>query len=139
MPDLYSTLGAGSSKRVLTSSDSSGPETTWLRVETSNQNWEGGEDAWTTEPTLTTSDSINYQAIVECIQTYCEVYEVVRADYGNLVIKVRHSSVPYVGAERKGDQGFNSTLNTILHAHPDLGEDYTVYNGRFRGYQITRD
>jgi len=138
MADLYSALGANS-RKVLTSSDSSGPETTWLRVENSNLNWEGGEDAWTTEPTLTTSDSINYKAIVECIQTYCEVYEVVRADYGTLVIKVRHNSVPYVGAEIKGDQGFNSTLTAILHAHPNLGVNYTVYNGRFRGATITFD
>ena len=139
MANLFSTLGAGSSRRVLTSSDNTGPETTWLQVETSNNNWEGGEDAWTTEPALTTSNSINYRAIVECIQTYCEVYEVVRADYGTLVVKVRHSSVPYVGAEFKGDQGFNSTLTAILHAHPDLGVAYTVYNGRFRGNNITRD
>ena len=131
--------GNDNSKRVLTSSDSTGPETTWLRVETNNQDWEGGEDAWTTDPALTTSGSINYRAIVECIQQYCEVYEVVRADYGNLIIKVRHNSVPYVGAEKKGDMGFNSTLTAILHAHPTLGNAYTVYNGRFRGNAVQRD
>jgi hypothetical protein len=129
----------GNSKRVLTSSDSSGPETTWLRVENGNLNWEGGEDNWTTDPSLTTSDGINYTAIVEGIQTYCEVYEVVRADYGTLVIKVRHSSVPYTGNEVKGDQGFNSTLTAVLHAHPDLGVAYTVYNGRFRGATVSYD
>jgi hypothetical protein len=138
MTNLYSSIGQNA-KRVFTSSDSTGPETTWLRVENSNLNWEGGENAWTTEPELTDSDSVNYNAIVECIQSYCEVYEVVRADYGTLVIKVRHSSVPYVGSERKGDQGFNSTLNTVLHAHPDLGVNYTAYNGRFRGATISYD
>lgn len=139
MANLFSTLGAGSSRRVLTSSDNTGPETTWLRVENNNENWEGGEDDWTTDPALTTSGSINYKAIVECIQTYCEVYEVVRANYSALVIKVRHSSVPYVGAEKKGDQGFNSTLTAIVQAHPDLGNAYTVYNGRFRGSLISID
>jgi len=138
MSDLYSAIGANS-RKVLTQFDTSGPESTWLRVENSNLNWEGGEDAWTTEPTLTTSDSVNYKAIVECIQTYCEVEDIVRADYGTLVIKVRHSSVPYVGAEVKGDQGFNSTLTAILQAHPELGVNYTVYNGRFRGATIAFD
>jgi hypothetical protein len=138
MTNLYSSIGQNA-KRVLMSSDVTGPETTWLRVENNNLNWEGGEDAWTTEPELTTSDSNNYQAIVECIQTYCEVYEVVRADGGTLVIKVRHNSVPYVNAEKKGDQGFNSTLTAIVQAHPDLGNAYTVYNGRFRGATVSYD
>ena len=138
MSDLYSAIGANT-KKVLTRSDSTGPETTWLQVETSNNNWEGGEGTYTDTPELTTADSINYRAIVECIQSYCEVYEVVRADYGTLVIKVRWSSVPYVGAEKKSDQGFNSTLTAVLHDHPDLGVAYTVYNGRFRGNNITRD
>jgi hypothetical protein len=138
MADLYSTIGQNT-RRVLTSSDSTGPETTWLRVENSNLNWEGGEGTWTAAEELTTSNSVNYKAIVECIQTYCEVYEVVRADYGTLVIKVRHNSVPYVAAEVKGDQGFNSTLTAIVRAHPGLGVNYTVYNGRFRGATVSYD
>lgn len=139
MADLYSELGGGSTQRVLTSSDATGPETTWLRVENSGLDWAGGEDTWTTEPELTTADSNNFQAIVECIQQYCEVYEVVRADFGTLVIKVRWSSVPYVNAEKKGDQGFNSTLTAIVQAHPNLGSNYTVYNGRFRGATVSFD
>jgi len=138
MADLYSTLGAGSSRRVLTSSDSTGPETTWLFINNNGENWQGGE-TWSDEPELTTSNSINYRAIVECIQTYCEVYEVVRADYGDLVVKVRHSSVPYAAGESKNDQGFNSILTTLVQAHPGLGSDFTVYNGRFKGRTVNYD
>jgi hypothetical protein len=138
--DLYSTLGAGSSRRVLTSSDSSGPETTWLLVYTTNLNWEGGETPESeVAPVLTTSDSINYRAIVEGIQTYCEVYEVVKAEYGELSIKVRNSSVPYTGEETRGDRSVNTALTAILQAHPDLGGAYTVYNARFRGDTVLFD
>jgi hypothetical protein len=140
MADLYSTLGAGSTQRVLTSSDNTGPETTWLLVYSTNADWQGGETAESeVEPVLTPPDSVNYRAIVECIQTYCEVYEVVRADWGKLSVKVRNSSVPYTGEETRGDRGINSVLTGILHAHPGLGAAYTVYHGRFRGDAVLFD
>lgn len=137
MADLYEELG-GNSRRVLTRSDNSGPETTWLLVDNNNGNWEGGESN-NPEPELTGPDSINYTAIVECIQTYCEVYEVVRANYNELAIKVRHSSVPYAEGESKGNGSYNTPLSTVLQAHPDLGNAYSVWNGSFRGNSISWD
>jgi hypothetical protein len=137
MPDLYSEIGANA-KRVLTRSDSTGPETTWLLVYNNNQTWEGGE-SFTADPELTTSDSENYQAIVECIQTYCEIYEVVRADYGELALKVRANSVPYGTGESALDAGENTPLTAILQAHPDLGGAYVVWNARFRGNSMSYD
>lgn len=138
MADLYSTLGAGSSRRVLTSSDNTGPETTWLVIVNSNEDWQGGED-WSAEPELTSSDSYNYRAIVECIQQYCEVYEVVRPAWSRLSVKVRHSSVPYAAGEAKNDTNQNSILTAIVQAHPNLGANFTVWNGRFTGYQVSYD
>lgn len=138
MADLYSTLGASSTRRVLTQSDSTGPETTWLLVYTSNLNWEGGE-SWNADAEKSTPASINYRAIVEGIQTYCEVYEVVRADYGKLSLKVRLNSVPFSSGETKGDRGVNTVLTAILRAHPDLGAAYTVYHGRFQGDTVLFD
>ena len=126
------------SKRVLTRSDSTGPETTWLLVYNNDQTWEGGE-SFTANPELTSSDGLNYSAIVECIQTYCEIYEVVRADYGELAIKVRHNSVPYTGSEEAMDAGENAKLTAILQAHPNLGNSYVVWNRRFRGNSISYD
>lgn len=137
MPDLYSEIGQNA-KRVLTSSDSTGPETTWLVVHNSNENWYGGE-SWTDEPELTDSDSNNYQAIVDCIQQYCEIYEVVRPEWSRLALKVRHNSVPYAQGETKNDENQNSILTTIVRAHPELGNDYTVWNGRFKGDDINWD
>jgi hypothetical protein len=137
MADLYSALGANT-RKVLTRSDSTGPETTWLIVHTSNLNWEGGESQ-NVNPELTTSNSINYKAIVECIQSYCEVYEVVRADFGDLAIKVRHNSVPYVGNEGPNNGSENTTLTSVLQAHANLGNAYNVWNGRFQGDQIFWD
>ena len=129
------TVGANT-RKVLTSSDNTGPETTWLYVRNAEfTDWEGGE-TWTAEPELTTSNSTNYQAIVECIQIYCEIYEVVRASSDDLVIKVRWSSVPYAGTEAKNDQAQNSILTAILQAHPELGSDFSVYNGRFTGRTV---
>lgn len=138
MPDLYSEIGANA-KRVLTRSDNTGPETTWLLVYNNNLNWEGGESSWTAEPELTTSDSVNYSAIVESIQTYCEVYEVVRASFGELALKVRANSVPYAPGESALDAGQNTPLTAILQAHPDLGGGYVVWNGRFRGNSLSYD
>jgi hypothetical protein len=137
MPDLYSEIGQNA-KRVLTSSDNTGPETTWLVVHNNNENWYGGE-TWTDEPELATSDSNNYQAIVDCIQQYCEIYEVVRPEWSRLALKVRHNSVPYAGTETKNDQGTNSILTAAVQAHPDLGAAYAVWNGRFRGNQVSYD
>jgi hypothetical protein len=138
MADLYSTLGANSTRRVLTQSDVTGPETTWLVIYNNDQNWVGGE-SFNSEPEVAASDSVNYRAIVECIQQHCEVYEVIRPSWGILSLKVRLSSVPYSGSETKMDQGQNSILTGIVQAHPDLGSAYTVYNGRVYGNQIYYD
>lgn len=137
MADLYSEIGQNA-KRVLTSSDNTGPETTWLLVHNNGENWSGGE-SWTEEPELTSSNSNNYQAIVDCIQQYCEIYEVVRPAWARLALKVRHSSVPYAEGESKNDQNENSILTDLVRAHPDLGTDYRVWNGRFTGQQVSYD
>jgi hypothetical protein len=136
MADLYSSLGAGSSRRVLTTSDVTGPETTWLVIDNSDDSFEAGSDY---DPELTTANSINYRAIVECIQQYCEVYEVVRPGSSLLSIKVRYSSVPYATGEARNDEGENSILTTVMQAHPSLGANFTVYNGAFADDDINFD
>jgi len=133
MADLYSSLGAGSSRRVLTTSDVTGPETTWLVIDNSDSSFEAGSDY---DPELTTANSINYRAIVECIQQFCEVYEVVRPSTSVLSVKVRYSSVPYGTGEARNDEGENSILTGIVQAHPDLGANFTVYNGSFQDDDI---
>lgn len=140
MADLYSTLGAGSTRRVLTRSDVTGPETTWLICYDSDgsDQWEGGE-TWNPTATLTPGDDQNYRAIVECIQQYCEVYEVVRPGGVSLAIKVRANSVPYAEGESALDGGVNTPLTAIVQAHPGLGSTFSVWNGRFQGNNISYD
>lgn len=140
MANLYSSIGQNA-RKVLTRSDSTGPETTWLVVYDSdgNDQWEGGEGSFTATPELTSGNDQNYQAIVECIQTYCEIYEVVRADTTDLAIKVRANSVPYGEGESALDGDINTPLTAILQAHPSLGNTFSVWNGRFRGTNIIYD
>jgi len=134
MADLYSEIGQNA-QRVLTASDNTGPETTWLYVRNTNETWYGGESE-NVEPELTPSDNINFKAIVECIQQYCEVYEVIRPWYSALAIKVRLSSVPYAAGESKANRTVNSILTASVQAHPGLGANYSVYNGRFQGATV---
>ena len=145
MPDLYSQVAGingktfgENAKRVLTASDNTGPETTWLLVYSSDGDWEGGESE-NVNPELTDSNGVNYQAIVECIQSYCEVYEVVRPDWGTLAIKVRDSSVPYAAGESRADRGQNTILTALVQAHPDLGASHVVWNGRIQGRTVNYD
>ena len=135
MADLYSTLGAGSSRRVLTQSDVTGPETTWLVIRNLDENWYGGESP-NIEPQRAPSDSFNHRAIVECIQQYCEVYEVIRPWYAVFAIKVRLSSVPYAAGEGRNIIGQNSRLTELVQAHPGLGARFYVYNGSFQGTNV---
>jgi hypothetical protein len=136
MPDLYSSALGANARKVLTTSDVTGPETTWLMITNSDDSFEAGSSY---TPQLTTSDSANYRAIVECIQQFCEVYEVVRPSDSLLGIKVRYSSVPYATGEARNDEGENSILTGIVQAHPDLGANFTVYNGSFQDDDINFD
>jgi hypothetical protein len=139
MANLYSAIGQNT-RKVLTRSDNTGPETTWLIAYDSNgdEQWEGGE-SWSPTPELTPGNDQNYQAIVECIQTYCEVYEVVRPSTNALAIKVRANSVPYTGSEAALDGNANTVLTALVQAHPGLGATFSVWNGRFQGNSISYD
>jgi len=137
MADLYSSIGQNA-QRVLTRSDNTGPETTWLAVNSGGDYWIGGE-SWSADATLIDSDSTNFRAIVECIQTYCEVYEVVRPGASHLLIKVRANSVPYAGSETAQDGNQNSILTALVHAHPGLGAQFSVWNGKFQGQTVQYD
>ena len=147
MADLYSQVVVGdgvstytvgqNTRKVQTRSESS-PESAWLMVYNNGSAWEGGEE-WIASPQLTTSSSVNFHTIVACIQTYCEIEEVVRANTDDMVIKVRNSTVPYSGEETYGDRSVNTVLTALLHAHPSLGSGYDVYNGQPQGDRVYWD
>lgn len=148
MADLYSQVIVGdgvssntvgqNTRKVQTRSDSN-TESAWLMIYNNNYGWEGGEEGWTATVQPTASNGVNFQAIVDCIQTYCEIEAVVRANETDLSIKVRNSSVPYTGEESYGDRNVNAVLTALLQAHPGLGGNYTVYNGQAFGDRINWD
>lgn len=133
MADLTATLGANS-RKVLTTSDQTGPETTWLVIENNDGNFETGTDY---DAELTTANSTNFK-VLQSIGMRCEIYEVVRPSSSLMSIKVRASSVPYAEGESRNDQGSNSILTTELRAALD-DTSYTVWNGAFADDDINWD
>jgi hypothetical protein len=129
MADLYSEIGQNA-RKVLTTSDQTGPETTWLVVTQGEADeFETGTDY---DAELTTANSSNYK-VIQSIGMRCEIYEVVRPGTGTLAIKVRANSVPYAEGEARNDEQQNSILTTEMQAN--VG-DYTVWNGAFQDDDI---
>jgi len=132
MADLTTALG-GNSRKVLTTSDQTGPETTWLVI--SRGEADDFETGTNYDSELTTANSANFK-VIQGIGMRCEIYEVVRPSTSTLAIKVRASSVPYAEGEARNDQDENSILTAELQAN--VG-DYTVYNGAFQDDDINWD
>jgi len=132
MADLTTALG-GNSRKVLTTSDQTGPETTWLGVTVGEADaFEAGTNY---DAELSTANSSNFK-VIQSIGMRCEIYEVVRPSSSIMSIKVRASSVPYAEGEARNDQGENSILTSELQAN--VG-DYTVWNGAFQDDDINWD
>jgi hypothetical protein len=132
MADLTTALG-GNSRKVLTTSDQTGPETTWLVITVGEADaFEAGTNY---DAELSTANSANFK-VLQSIGMRCEIYEVVRPGTGTLSLKVRASSVPYAEGEARNDQGVNSILTAELQAN--VG-DYAVYNGAFQDDDINWD
>ena len=134
MADLYATLGVNA-RKVLTTSDQTGPETTWLVVENNDNNFESGTDY---DPELTTANSTNFK-VIQSIGMRCEIYEVVRPSSGTLSVKVRASSVPYAEGEARNDGNTNSILTSELRSALGGNTAYTVWNGAFQDDDINWD
>lgn len=132
MADLTTALG-GSSRKVLTTSDQTGPETTWLVISVGEaDSFESGTNY---DPELSTANSANFK-VLQSIGMRCEIYEVVRPSASIMSVKVRASSVPYADGEARNDTGSNSILTAELQAN--VG-DYTVWNGGFLDDDINWD
>jgi hypothetical protein len=131
MADLYNSALGANTRKVLTTSDVTGPETTWLIID--DVTFETGTDF---DPELTTANSVNHQ-VVQAIAQWCEIYEVVRPD-GQMAVKVRANSVPYADGEARNDEGINSILTAAVRAATGVsGAD--VYNGAFDDDNINWD
>ena len=134
MADLYNDAVGVNTRKSLTTEDRSGPFLTWLVVDNNDSNYEPGSSY---DPELTTKNSKNFQ-VLQAIQQYCEVYEVVRPSTGILSIQVRTSSVPYSDGEEPNDGGENSVLTTAVRAALS-SNNYTVWNGAFQDDDINWD
>ncbi len=134
MADLYSTIGQNA-RKVLTVSDVTGGETTWLMVENSDGTFEAGADE---NPALTTANSVNAQ-VIRAIAQRCEIYEVVRANSSELSIQVRTSSVPYDSDDAPSDGGSNTILTNEVRTALGGNTAFTVWNGSWNGNNLSYD
>lgn len=135
MANLYNDAVAINTRKSKTSEDRSGPELTWLVVENTNNDFEGGASY---TPELTTRNSTNFQ-VVQAIQQWCEVYEVVRPGSGLMSIQVRTSSVPYDSDDAPNDTGINTILTDTVRAAMGGNTGYNVWNGAFRDDNLRWD
>ena len=134
MADLYATLGVHA-RKVLTTSDQTGPETTWLVISNDDGDFETGTDY---DAELTATNSTNFK-VIQSIGMRCEIYEVVRPSGSIMSIKVRASSVPYAAGDSRNDRDSNSILTTELRAAMGGNTGYTVWNGGFQDDDINYD
>lgn len=135
MADLYSTPIGVHARKVLTTSDNSGPELTWLVVDNNDGNFESGSSY---DAELTTANSTNAQ-VIRAIAQRCEIYEIVRPSSSILSIQVRKNSVPYAAGEAANDGNTNSILTAELRSAMGGNTGYTVWNGAFQDDDINWD
>jgi len=134
MANLYNEAVGINTRKSLTTEDRSGPFLTWLVVENGDENFESGSSY---DGELTTRNSTNFQ-VLQAIQQYCEIYEVVRPNSEILSIQVRTSSVPYSDGEAPNDENSNTILTDVVRTALDSSA-YTVWNGAFRDDDINWD
>lgn len=134
MANLYNEAVGINTRKSFSSEDRTGPSLTWLVVQNTDSNFEPGSSY---DPQLLTKNSTNFQ-VIQAIQQYCEVYEVVRPSTGIMSVQVRTNSVPYTGNEEPNDGGENSVLTGLVRTA--LGSsNYTVWNGAFQDDDINWD
>jgi hypothetical protein len=134
MADLYNTPVGVNTRKSSIVDERVGAGMCWLVVENGDGDFEGGS---TYNPSLTTRNSTNFQ-VVQAIQQWCEVIQVVRPSSGLMSIQVRANTVPYADGEAMFDGGSNSILTNAVRTALD-SSSYTVWNGAMQDDDINWD